>query len=185
MKLIIKKIVYQIIKICVIAGFKFSGRAPRVLLFNPRLNKDILRAFGAKIGENNITIHSPLTLHGADGGYHNLTIADNCYLNGNIYLDLHSSLTLEEGVSLGPGVIVMTHNFYNANKYLEDRLPHTCGRKPVLIKKGAGIKANALIVMGVTIGENAVVAGGAVVNRDVADRNFVAGVPAKVLKEIK
>jgi len=84
-------------------------------------------------------------------------------------LDLSGRITLEKGVSLGPGVIIMTHNRYNYNPFLEDRLAHTCGIKDVLIKEGAGIKANALIVHGITIGKNAVVAGNAVVNRDVGD----------------
>jgi maltose O-acetyltransferase len=96
-----------------------------------------------------------------------------------------SRITLEKGVSLGPGVTIMTHNGYNGNAFLEERLAHTCGKKPVLIKEGAGIKAHALIVHGVTIGKNVVVAGGAVVNRDVADNCFVAGVPARLVKEIK
>jgi hypothetical protein len=49
---------------------------------------------------------------------------------------------------LGPGVIIMSHNPYNRNSLLEDRLQHTCGVKSVLIKEGAGIKANALVTMG-------------------------------------
>jgi acetyltransferase-like isoleucine patch superfamily enzyme len=55
----------------------------------------------------------------------------------------------------------------------------------VLIKQGAGIKAGAVIVHGITIGKNAIVAAGAVVNRDVPDNCFVAGVPARLIKEIK
>jgi len=116
--------------------------------------------------------------------YPNLTVEDDCVINGNNFLDLTEKITLEKGVSLGPGVTIMTHNYYNANKFLENRLPHTCGRKAVVIKEGAGIKAHALITMGVTIGKNSVVAGSAVVNRDVADCCFVAGVPAKLIKEI-
>ena len=114
-----------------------------------------------------------------------MTIGDGCLLNGNNYLDLSDRVTLEKGVSLGPGVTIMTHNRYNHNSYLEERLAHTCGVKGVLIKEGAGIKAHALIVHGVTIGKNAVVGGGAVVNRDVPDNCFVAGVPARLVKEIK
>ena len=85
---------------------------------------------------------------------------------------------------MGPGVIIMTHNRYNHNEFLEERLAHTCGVKDVLIKEGTGIKAGALIIHGITIGKNAVVAGLAVVNRDVKDHCFVGGVPAKLIKEI-
>lgn len=167
----------------VVALFKIMG-PPRILSFNQRLNLEILRAFGADIGQKNIRIHSPITLHEAEKGYANLTIEDNCIINGNCFLDLSARITLERGASLGPSVTIMTHNRYNYNSFLEKQLAHTCGKKSVLIRKGAGIKAAALITMGVTIGENAVVAGGAVVNRDVPDNCVVAGVPARVIKEL-
>jgi len=159
---------------------------PRILRFSKGLNALILETFGAKIGKKNVRIHSPVILHNIKKkGYANLTIGDNCLLNGNNFLDLSESITLEQGVSLGPGVTIMTHNRYNLNAFLEERLAHTCGWKPVLIKQGAGIKAGALIVHGITIGRNAVVAGGAVVNRDVQDNCMVAGVPARMVKRIE
>lgn len=159
---------------------------PRVLNYHYELNAMILRGFGAKIGYDNVRILSPITLHRSDlkTDFSNLSIADDCVLNGNHFLDVTGPVTLERGVSLGPGVIVMSHNRYNGNPFLEDRLNHTCGIKPVLFKEGAGIKAGAIVVMGVTVGKHAVVAAQAVVNRDVADKTFVAGVPAKLVKEI-
>ncbi|MEE4382657.1 MAG: acyltransferase [Pseudomonadales bacterium] len=128
-----------------------------------------------------------MTLHRADlkPDCSNLTIGDDCVLNGNNYLDLSAKLTLEKGVSLGPGVIVMTHNWYNGNEFLQDRLAHTCGYQEVRIREGAGIKAGAVIVMGVTIGRNAVVAAQSVVNRDLPDNSFAAGVPARVVRSIE
>ena len=165
---------------------KFLG-APRVLNFSMEMNASILRGFGAKISSNNVRLLSPITIHRADlsTDYSNLTIEDDCVLNGNNYLDLSAPITLKRGVSLGPGVIIMSHNLYNGNAFLEDHLSNTCGFKEVVIKEGAGIKAGAVVVMGVTIGRNAVVAGHAIVNRDVPDNSFVAGVPAKLVKEIK
>ncbi|HUV62584.1 MAG TPA: acyltransferase [Sedimentisphaerales bacterium] len=179
----IRKALDLLLKSSAILVFKIVG-PPRVLRYGSPVNVAILRAFGADIGDD-VMIHSPVVLHSAVEGYAKLTISDDCLLNGYNYLDMSSSITLEKGVSLGPGVIIMTHNRYNGNAFLEERLAHTCGKGPVLIKEGAGIKAHALIVHGVTIGRNAVVAGGAVVNRDVADNCFVAGVPARLVKEIK
>ncbi len=54
---------------------------------------------------------------------------------------------------------------------------------PITIKDRAWIGANATILTGVTIGENAVVAAGAVVTKDVPDNCLVGGVPAKIIKE--
>ena len=47
-----------------------------------------------------------------------------------------------------------------------------------------GFLFGAIILPGVTVGENAIVAAGAVVNKDVADNTIVAGVPAKKIKNI-
>ena len=180
----IQKVLILIAKVSLVSLFKIIG-PPRILQFGWPVNAAILRAFGARVSKNRVYIHSPVVLHGGRQGYGNLTISDGCLINGNNFLDLTGNITLERGVSLGPGVTIMTHNRYNHNPFLEERLAHTCGIKDVLIKKGAGIKAHALIVHGITIGKNAVVAGGAVVNRDVPDNCFVAGVPARLVKEIK
>lgn len=160
---------------------------PRILNYSQEINAFVLRYLGAKVSEINVRLLPPITIHSAQfkADYSNLIIADNCLFNGNNYIDISSKVTLENGVSLGPGVIIMSHNGYNNNKFLEDRLAHTCGFKDVLIKEGAGIKAGAVIVMGVTIGKNAVVAAQSVVNRDVDDDCFVAGVPAKLVKKLQ
>ena len=55
------------------------------------------------------------------------------------------------------------------------------GYVKTLVKHGASIGANATIVCGITIGEYAMVAAGAVVTKDVPDFALVAGVPAKVV----
>lgn len=160
--------------------------APRILRYGYETNAMTLRVAGATIGNHSVRLLSPITIHRADltDDYSNLTVEDNCVMNGNNFIDISAPVTLKKGVSLGPGVIIMSHNFYNNNKFLEDRLSHTCGYKEVLIDEGAGIKAGAIIVMGVNIGKNAVVAAQAVVNRDVEDNCFVAGVPAKLVKKI-
>jgi acetyltransferase-like isoleucine patch superfamily enzyme len=157
---------------------------PRVLAYDSNTNVAILRAFGARIGARNVRVHAPLVLHGAEDGYANLTIGDGCILNGNVYLDLAGRITLEEGVSLGPGTIVMTHNRFNSNPLLEERLAHQCGVADVLFQSGSGIKAGAIVTRGVTIGANSVIAAGAVVTRDVESLSLVAGIPAKVIERI-
>lgn len=64
------------------------------------------------------------------------------------------------------------------NKGLEQALPIT-------IKDNCWLGANVSVMPGITIGENCVIAAGAVVTKDVPDNCFVAGVPAKVVKVIK
>ena len=56
---------------------------------------------------------------------------------------------------------------------------------PTLVRAGASIGANATIVCGVTIGRHAMVAAGAVVTKDVPDYALVAGVPARVVGDVR
>lgn len=158
---------------------------PRVLMHDSETNVAILRAFGARIGDVNVRIHAPLILHGAEDGYANLTIGDGCIVNSNVFLDLADSITLEDGVGIGPGTIVMTHNRFNYNPLLEERLAHQCGTAAVLFEKGSSVKAGAIVTRGVTIGANSVVAAGAVVTHDVESHCWVAGVPARVVERIR
>jgi len=185
LKNIVKKCVFPIWDILVVSYFKITS-PPNLLVFSTRLNKKILMSFGAKIGDN-VRIMSPITLASVkiNNGYHNLSVGNRCLIGGNTFFDLAARIVMKDGVSIGPGVIIMTHNSYNFNPFLEEKLAHSCGTKDVVIKEGTGIKAGALIVHGVTIGKNVVVAGNAVVNRDVPDNCFVGGVPAKVIQEIQ
>lgn len=87
-------------------------------------------------------------------------------------------ITVEDHVQIGAGTKIVTHDssFHNV---FEGRLPTYIG--PVVIKKHAFVGYGALILPGVTIGENAIVGAGAVVTSDVPPRAVVAGVPAKVI----
>lgn len=88
-------------------------------------------------------------------------------------------ITLEDEVLIGPKVNLITENhpLTPANR-------RSLVAKPILIKRKAWVGAGATILPGVTIGENAVIAAGAVVSKDVAANTVVGGVPAKVIKTI-
>jgi len=157
---------------------------PRILKYSPELNVELLRAFGATIGEKGVVIAAPVTMHPCRKGFGNLTIRDGRFLGGNNYLDLNGCITLEEAAGLAAGVMIISHNNY-INPVLEERMNRSIGVKDVLTKKGASIKAGAIILMGVTVGEYSVVGAGSVVNSDVPDNCLAAGAPARVIREIK
>jgi acetyltransferase-like isoleucine patch superfamily enzyme len=107
------------------------------------------------------------------------TIGKNVFINhGCSFLDL-GGITIEDDVLIGPKVSLITENHPvdPANRKSLDLAK-------IVIKKNAWIGAGAIILPGVTVGENAIVAAGAVVNKDVADNTIVAGVPAKKIKNI-
>ena len=86
-------------------------------------------------------------------------------------------------VNLAQGITVtaLNHNFDDTQKRIDEQGVSTI---PVTIEDDVWIGANAVILPGVTIGNHCVVAAGAVVTKDVPPHSLVAGVPAKVIKQI-
>ena len=86
-------------------------------------------------------------------------------------------------VNLAQGITVtaLNHNFGDTEKRIDEQGVST---NPVTIEDDVWIGANAVILPGVTIGNHCVVAAGAVVTKDVPPHSLVAGVPAKVIKQI-
>jgi acetyltransferase-like isoleucine patch superfamily enzyme len=104
-----------------------------------------------------------------------MTFEGGCFINHHFTAMSIGGITIGDGVQIGPNVTIATdnHDFKN-------RSVLRC--KPVVIKKNAWIGASVTILPGVTIGENAVIGGGAVVTKDIPDNAIAAGVPAKVIR---
>jgi acetyltransferase-like isoleucine patch superfamily enzyme len=91
---------------------------------------------------------------------------------GGIYLGDH--------VLIGPNVTIAS-----VNHRMEPQERRHLNLKSVYIHQNAWLGANVTVTPGVVIGENAVVAAGAVVTRNVPKNTVVAGVPARIIKKIK
>jgi len=92
-----------------------------------------------------------------------------------VLLDGRKGLTIQEGAVIGYGAIIWTLN-HDYNDI------HFCGKgAPVTIGKHAWICSNSIILPGITIGEGAVVASGAIVTHNVEPYAIVGGIPAKVI----
>lgn len=102
-------------------------------------------------------------------------LGKNVFANHNLTIMSLGTVTIEDGVMLGPEVGIFTVNH-------EPKNIRTVMTKEIHIKKNAWIGAGASILPGVTIGENAIVGTGSVVTKDVPDNAVVVGVPAKVVK---
>ena len=108
-----------------------------------------------------------------------ITIGKNVFINHACsFLDM-GVITIEDNVLIGPKVNLITENHPLDPT---DRRALICN--PIIIKQNAWIGAAATILPGVTVGENAVVAAGAVVSKDVPANTIVGGVPAKIIKTI-
>lgn len=94
------------------------------------------------------------------------------------FLDM-GGITLEDNVQIGPKVSLITENHPLSPSHRKD-----LDLEAIVIKKNAWLGAGATILPGVTVGENAVVAAGSVVNKDVPPNTLVGGVPANVIKTI-
>lgn len=90
-------------------------------------------------------------------------------------------VVIEDGVSLAGQIYILTHNKpLEYHKHLSEAF-----LGPVIIKKNAWIAIGVIILPGVTIGEGAIVASGAVVSRDVPPNTLVGGTPARIIKEFE
>jgi len=133
------------------------------------------RITGSEIDES-ITIFTPFYIN---YGKHT-KIGKNVFVNFDcVFLDL-GGITIEDGVLIAPKVSLLSEGHPITP---EDRSSLTVGH--IHIKKNAWIGANATILPGVTIGENAVVAAGAVVTNNVPDNTIVGGIPAKIIKSVE
>ena len=102
-------------------------------------------------------------------------------------IGLHNTIigpvTIGSYVNLAQGITVtaLNHNFTDTEKRIDEQGVST---SPVTIEDDIWIGANATILSGVKIGQHSVIAAGAVVTKDVPPHSLVAGVPAKVIKQI-
>lgn len=125
--------------------------------------------------DSSVTVSLPFY---TDFGKH-IIFGEDIFINQNVtFVDL-GGIFLEDNVLIGPGARLITVN----------HLVDPAKRRGIIvdsirIKKNAWIGANATVLAGVTVGENAIVAADATVTKDVPDNVIVAGTPARITKEI-
>lgn len=155
----------------------------RAIRLSPALNAatdtdQIRRLPGELIGQEidaSTTVFAPFY---TNFGRH-ITLGKNVFINhACTMLDL-GGITIEDDVQIGPKVNIITENHPTNPTQRKTLLLSS-----VLIKRNDWIGAAATVLPGVTVGENAVVASGAMVHKDVAANTIVGGVPDRVLKTI-
>ncbi len=130
-----------------------------------------------KIGQGTNVWQFCVVLPGAQIG-ENCNVCSHCFIENDVVIG--NNVTIKCGVQIWDGMRIEDDVFIGPNvTFCNDRYPKSRNRdwtcEPVIVKKGAAIGANATILPGVTIGEHALVAAGAVVTKDVAPNCVCVG----------
>ena len=121
-------------------------------------------------------------------------IGENCNICANVLIEndvvIGNNVTIKSGVQLWDGVVVEDGVFIGPNvTFTNDMYPRSKNShwklERILIKKGASIGANATILPGVTIGENAMIGAGSVVTKDIPANTLWYGNPAVCMSSSK
>ena len=134
---------------------------------------------------NNVKIATNCAIFSRESGFQGkLLIGDGTHIGDNTIIDVCGDITIGKAVAIGPNCVIYTHD----HDYKQHSKPAWKGgviTKQVKIEDGAWIGSSVTILPGVTIGERAVIAAGAVVTKNVNPKTVVGGVPAKVLNKSK
>lgn len=135
--------------------------------FRRMLAKRLFKKCGRNfIAEENVRFNFP----------QNLEIGDDVFINRCTFLDTKGGIVVGNFVGITEDVQIFTHNHSES-----DHATRTYEK--VVIKDYAKISSGAVILPGVTIGEQAIVAARALVTKDVPPNVLVGGIPAKVIRE--
>ena len=120
-------------------------------------------------------------------------IGDNCNICANVLIEndvsVGNNVTVKSGVQLWDGITVEDDVFIGPNAtFTNDLFPRSKNSdwklSKTVIKKGSSIGANATILCGITIGENAIIGAGSVVTKDVPAGEVWYGNPARFIRRI-
>ncbi|MDO9580196.1 MAG: acyltransferase [Bacteroidales bacterium] len=117
----------------------------------------------------------------------NCNICSHCFVENDVIIG--NNVTIKNGVYLWDGIVLEDHVFVGPNvTFTNDKYPRSKKYpdqfQKTTLKKGCSIGAASVILGGVTIGENAMVAAGSIVTKNIPDNELWKGSPAKFLRKI-
>lgn len=145
-----------------------------------RTRTALLRAAGVKIGQHSL-IQGPLRLTGRENPCPLLTIGEGTLITGGLHVDLGAPVRIGDRVRIGHDVSLLTINHAVGPLYLR---AGTSFFEEIVIEDGCWLASRCTVLPGVTIGAGSIVAAGSVVTRSVPKHTLVAGVPARVIREL-
>ncbi len=110
----------------------------------------------------------------------NIECGSNVIINPQCYFAAKGGIVLGDGVTLSAGAKVLSSSLKIEDGIIQRRHIH----KQVVLGAGVWLGAGAMVCPGVTVGENSIIAAGAVVTKDIPANSVAAGVPAKVIRNL-
>jgi acetyltransferase-like isoleucine patch superfamily enzyme len=142
---------------------------------SPEVIRDLLGKITNSLIDESTIVFTPFHINYGK----NTQIGKNVFINFDcVFLDL-GGIIIEDNVLIAPKVSLLSEGHPVSPESRHSLVPSA-----IHIKKNVWIGANATILPGVTIGENSIVAAGAVVTKNVPDNSIVGGVPAKFIKRV-
>jgi maltose O-acetyltransferase len=140
----------------------------------------LYRAAGVRIGEHSL-VQGAMWLTGVGNVGELLSIGDNTLITRGLHVDLGARVCIGDHVRIGHDVSLLTvSHAVGAGDFRAG--PRHFGE--IRVEDGCWIGSRSVILSGVTVGRGSVVAAGAVVTRDVPPDTLVAGVPARVVRDL-
>ncbi|MEM1055231.1 MAG: acyltransferase [Bacteroidota bacterium] len=128
-----------------------------------------------------VTVHSFLSrVQLSAGPGARLTVGEGTYINNGSVLSARQSVTVGARCQIATGVILMDSDFHAVGD-----LDAPGKAAPITIEDDVWLATRAVVLKGVTVGQGAVVAAGAVVTKDVPPYTLVAGVPARPIRSLR
>ena len=106
----------------------------------------------------------------------NITVGRDVFINAGCHFQDHGGVTIGDGCQIGHNVVFATLNHGLSPEDRQNTYP-----APIVLGRNVWVGSNATILQGVTVGDNAVIAAGAVVTKDVEPATVVCGVPATLI----
>jgi acetyltransferase-like isoleucine patch superfamily enzyme len=140
----------------------------------------LLRAAGVRIGPQSL-VQGRIRFTGHGNPCELLSIGKDTLITGGLHADLGAPVRIGNGVRIGHDVSLLTISHAFGAAWFRAGLSQVA---EIVIEDGVWIASRSTILPGVVVGRGAVVAAGSVVTRSVPPNTLVAGVPARVLREL-